>query len=129
MIAYTPISIGELVDKITILRIKSREIKDPDKLVNIHKELNELNSVFGKLKLPVDILKQFQQLEDINKELWVIEDILREKEQLKEFDKEFIEYARAVYFTNDERAAIKKEINIMVGSDLVEEKSYSEYSD
>lgn len=127
MIAHTPISVGELVDKITILRIKTREIKDPQKLANVTKELQELNSVFGKLNMPVDILKQFQQLEDINKQLWIIEDVLREKERKQEFDDEFVQNARAVYFTNDERASIKKQINIMVGSDLVEEKSYEQY--
>jgi tRNA A37 threonylcarbamoyladenosine dehydratase len=128
MIVEIPVSVGELVDKITILRIKSRRIADSVKLENVNKELQQLNSVFGKLKLPVDILPEFQRLENINNELWNVEDKIREKEKNRQFDEYFIATARLVYVLNDERASIKKEINMKVGSDLVEEKSYSEYT-
>lgn len=126
MIVETPVSVGELVDKITILRIKSRRIKDQEKLININYELNQLISVFSKLDIP-DILFEFVELEDINRELWDIEDDIREKERSKQFDDEFIELARAVYITNDKRSEVKKQINIKVGSDLIEEKSYEQY--
>lgn len=126
MIVETPVSIGELVDKITILRIKSRRIKDQQKLVNINNELNKLISVFSTLEIP-DILFEFVELEDINRELWDIEDDIREKERSKQFDEEFIELARSVYITNDRRSEVKKQINLKVGSDLVEEKSYEQY--
>lgn len=126
MIVETPVSIGELVDKITILRIKSRRIKDQQKLVNINNELNKLISVFSTLEIP-DILFEFVELEDINRELWDIEDDIREKERSKQFDEEFIELARSVYITNDRRSDVKKQINLKVGSDLIEEKSYEQY--
>lgn len=126
MIVETPVSVGELVDKITILRIKSRRIKDQQKLININNELNKLISVFSKLEIP-DILFEFVELEDINRELWEIEDDIREKERSKQFDEEFIELARSVYITNDRRSDVKKQINLKVGSDLVEEKSYEQY--
>ena len=126
MIVETPVSIGELVDKITILRIKSRRIKDQQKLININNELDKLISVFSKLEIP-DILLEFVELEDINRELWEIEDDIREKERSKQFDEEFIELARSVYITNDRRSEVKKQINLKVGSDLVEEKSYEQY--
>lgn len=126
MIVETPVSIGELVDKITILRIKSRRIKDQQKLININNELNQLITIFSKLEIP-DILFEFVELEDINRELWDIEDDIREKERSKQFDEEFIELARSVYITNDRRSDVKKQINLKVGSDLVEEKSYEQY--
>jgi len=126
MIVETPVSIGELVDKITILRIKSRRIKDKQKLININNELNQLITIFSKLEIP-DILFEFVELEDINRELWDIEDDIREKERSKQFDEEFIELARSVYITNDRRSEVKKQINLKVGSDLVEEKSYEQY--
>jgi len=126
MIVETPVSIGELVDKITILRIKSRRIKDKQKLININNELNQLITIFSKLEIP-DILFEFVELEDINRELWEIEDDIREKERSKQFDEEFIELARSVYITNDRRSEVKKQINLKVGSDLVEEKSYEQY--
>ena len=126
MIVETPVSIGELVDKITILRIKSRRIKDQEKLININNELNQLITIFSKLEIP-DILFEFVELEDINRELWDIEDDIREKERSKQFDDEFIELARAVYITNDKRSEVKKQINLKVGSDLIEEKSYEQY--
>lgn len=126
MIVETPVSVGELVDKITILRIKSRRIKDQEKLININYELNQLISIFSKLDIP-DILFEFVELEDINRELWDIEDDIREKERSKQFDDEFIELARSVYITNDKRSEVKKQINLKVGSDLIEEKSYEQY--
>jgi len=126
MIVETPVSIGELVDKITILRIKSRRIKDKQKLININNELNQLITIFSKLEIP-DILFEFVELEDINRKLWDIEDDIREKERSKQFDDEFIELARSVYITNDRRSEVKKQINLKVGSDLVEEKSYEQY--
>ena len=126
MIIETPISVGELIDEITILRIKSRVIVDPIKLHNVNNELSQLISTLSNSKLP-DILCEFQSLEDINKELWDIEDNIRIKESKKEFDNEFIELARAVYITNDKRSELKKDINLKVGSDLIEEKSYEQY--
>lgn len=126
MIVETPVSVGELVDKITILRIKSRRIKDQSKLENINKELQQLVAVFSSLTIP-DILMDFIALEDINRELWEIEDDIRQKEQQSEFDDDFIQLARSVYITNDKRSEIKKKINLKVGSDLVEEKSYEQY--
>lgn len=126
MIVETPVSVGELVDKITILRIKSRRIKDQSKLENINKELQQLVAVFSSLTIP-DILMDFIALEDINRELWEIEDNIREKERSKQFDEEFIELARSVYITNDKRSDVKKQINLKVGSDLIEEKSYEQY--
>ena len=127
MIIETPISVGELVDKITILRIKSREIKNPDKLKNVGAELNKLQYVFSALQGMPDILNEFVMLESINKELWDIEDQIRKKEMLEEFDGEFIELARSVYITNDKRSEVKKKINERTGSELVEEKSYEQY--
>jgi hypothetical protein len=126
MIVETPVSVGELVDKITILRIKSRRIKDKQKLININNELNQLITIFSKLEIP-DILFEFVELEDINRKLWDIEDDIREKERSKQFDEGFIELARSVYITNDRRSEVKKQINLKVGSDLVEEKSYEQY--
>jgi len=124
MIIETPISVGELVDKITILRIKSRKIKNADKLKNVGAELDKLQYVFSGLtknSIP-DIINEFVMLESINKELWDIEDQIRKKEMLEEFDGEFIELARSVYITNDKRSEVKKKINEMTGSELVEEK-------
>lgn len=119
------VSIGEIVDKLSILDIKMENIEDVEKLKNIEKEFNYLNDiVFNKLKIEeVD----YQRLVSINTKLWIIEDDIREKERCKEFDEIFIELARSVYFTNDERSVIKKDINLKYGSDFVEEKSYKEY--
>lgn len=119
------VSIGEIVDKLSILDIKMKNIEDIEKLKNIEKEFNYLNDiVFDKLKIEeVD----YQRLVSINTKLWIIEDDIREKERRKEFDEIFIELARSVYFTNDERSVIKKDINLKYGSDFVEEKSYNSY--
>jgi hypothetical protein len=105
-----PVSFGELIDKITILEIKSRHISDAAKLTNVHNELNLLNATWAN-----------------HHALWDIEDRIRLKEKAQEFDAEFIELARSVYFQNDERAAVKREINLKLGSQLVEEKSYQDY--
>ena len=120
------ISLGELVDKVTILSIKSLNIKDPDKLKNITKEYELLRqSMISAGILPDSDV--FRRLAAVNTRLWDIEDRIRRKEANKEFDDEFVELARSVYFTNDERAAIKREINVASGSDLIEEKEYTPY--
>jgi len=125
----TEISIGEFFDKITILEIKQSQIKDAGKLVNINKELDVLNKLLDDLPFSrADVEQEVAALLEINKKLWVIEDDIREKESKKLFDEEFIELARAVYYTNDKRSEIKREINIKLGSDFVEEKSYEEYA-
>ena len=128
MIIKVPISFGELVDKITILRIKQNKIDDKEKRKFIEDELQVLVRYFSSYS-SVDIVREFTELETVNKKLWDIEDKLRVKESKKEFDKEFIELARSVYFTNDKRAEIKKKINELTGSDIMEVKSYVEYSD
>lgn len=119
---------GELLDKMTILQIKSERITDENKLSNVNKELGLLNDLW-KLdkKSLVDIASEFTALKDINEKIWDIEDGIRDKERAKEFDQEFIELARSVYFSNDKRAEIKRVINIKLGSDLIEEKSYADY--
>ena len=124
----TIISYGEFLDKLTILDIKSERIKDKEKLANINHERDVLKAIWEKHgKADADISKEYDALKKINERLWEIEDDIRDKERNKEFDQDFIELARAVYFTNDERAKIKKEFNLKLGSDLVEEKSYSDY--
>ncbi|MCQ4163230.1 DUF6165 family protein [Tahibacter harae] len=124
----TPISHGELIDKITILEIKSEQITDPAKLANVRKELDLLNQVWqADPAAAVDIAAQRRRLKQVNQALWDIEDRIRLKEKSQAFDAEFIELARAVYFQNDDRAAIKREINLMLGSQLIEEKSYQNY--
>lgn len=126
---YVPISPGELIDKITILEIKMERMDDKQKLINVKTELDLLENMWQQSDYAgADIVKEKRaELKSINEKLWVIEDGLRLKEAEAEFDNEFIELARSVYFTNDRRAKIKKEINIGVGSDLVEEKSYQDY--
>ena len=124
----TEISFGEFLDKLTILDIKRERIRDKEKLANVLHERDVLNKIWKEHeKSSIDISSEYNALKNINEQLWEIEDDIREKERNKEFDKEFIELARAVYVTNDERARIKKEINLKLGSDLVEEKSYSDY--
>lgn len=123
------VSVGELLDKITILEIKSERIADPAKLVNVNKELEILRKTWADSPLcSTDISDPMQRLKAVNVELWDIEDGIRLKEGAGEFDDEFIQLARSVYFRNDVRAAVKKEINILLGSGLVEEKSYADYS-
>ena len=123
-----PVSLGELIDKITILEIKAEQIADPAKLANVRLELEQLNQVSV---LDEDLLSSIAELrvklKAVNVDLWEIEDKIRIKESLAEFDQEFIELARSVYFRNDERAAFKRSINVQQGYDLVEEKSYADY--
>lgn len=120
------VSIGELVDKVSILSIKREKIKDPEKLRNIEKEYDILiKSMIG--AGIGESSKEFIELREINEKLWDIEDRIRLKEAAKAFDHEFIKLARSVYFINDDRAAVKKTINLKYGSDLVEEKEYVEY--
>ena len=121
------VSHGEIVDKLTILQIKKENITDPIKLGNILKEYNYLLSVVeNDLGISTES-PEYLELLSINKELWVIEDDIRDKEKIKEFDDDFIKLARAVYYTNDVRAKIKKEINLKHSSGFVEEKSYQSY--
>jgi len=124
----TPISIGELIDKITILEIKSTHIHDAAKLANVRTELDLLNSIWSAHPASrTDIAAERAQLKAVNEALWDIEDRIRLKEKAQAFDSEFIELARSVYFRNDERAAFKRAINLKLGSKLVEEKSYQDY--
>ena len=123
-----PVSFGELIDKITILEIKSKQITDEAKLANVHNELNLLNATWANHHASqIDIAHERARLLAVNEALWDIEDRIRLKEKAQAFDAEFIELARAVYFQNDERAAVKREINLKLGSQLVEEKSYQDY--
>ena len=123
-----PISIGELIDKITILQIKQEKIQNESKLNNINRELNELLTTWLRIKgSSVDISDLHNDLKAVNEKLWDIEDRIRIKEANSQFDQEFIELARSVYVQNDSRAALKKEINIRAGSTLIEEKQYQEY--
>ena len=123
-----PVSPGELLDKITILRIKSSRMSDAQKLANIRIELKVLEETWGDSPYAKsDIAADVNSLLQVNERLWVIEDDIRDKERAQTFDGEFIRLARAVYFENDERAAIKRRINLKLGSTIVEEKSYTEY--
>lgn len=123
------ISTGELMDKLSILEIKLQRIKDPNKSANVEKELKELNKHFQDLldQYGEPIKNHYLELSKINKILWEIEDNIRKKESAGEFDSEFVELARSVYITNDKRAKVKKLINLFTNSELIEEKSYSQY--
>ena len=123
-----PISPGELVDKITILEIKSARMTDPAKLANVRTELALLQDTWrASAYASQDIASQWAALRTINEKLWDIEDDIRDMERARTFDREFIQLARAVYVTNDERAAVKRDINMRLGSKIVEEKSYAKY--
>jgi hypothetical protein len=123
-----PISPGELLDKITILRIKAARMTDAAKVANVRLELSLLEKTWRESVDPgVDLSAEERALQAVNERLWVIEDDIREKERAQAFDARFIELARAVYIENDERAAIKKRINVKLGSRIVEEKSYKPY--
>lgn len=123
-----PISPGELIDKLTILEIKSANMRDAAKLANVNIELKLLQETWRSSAFAnANIDAEWTLLREINKKLWDIEDLIRDKEREKKFDQEFIELARAVYFTNDERATVKKQINTKLGSKIVEEKSYAAY--
>ena len=124
----TPVSYGELIDKITILEIKSRRMTDEGKLANVRNELDLLNATWANDEASqTDIGAERASLFAVNELLWDIEDHIRLKERAQAFDSEFIEMARSVYFRNDERAAFKRAINLKLGSELVEEKSYQDY--
>ena len=121
------VSIGEVIDKISILEIKSKKITEPNKLKNVVKEFEILLSNVSKVIEWETITDLYGKLIEINTKLWNIEDDIRKKEKEKKFDSEFIELARSVYYTNDERFKVKSEINKKFNSELVEEKSYKEY--
>jgi hypothetical protein len=123
-----PVSPGELLDKITILRIKSQRMSDQQKLHNVRLELEALQGTWSSSAFAgFDIEADVHALMTVNERLWVIEDDIRDKERAQTFDAEFIRLARAVYVENDERAAIKRRINAKLGSTIVEEKSYRPY--
>jgi hypothetical protein len=124
MIVHVPVSVGELVDKITILQIKLAHARTTTQTHNIRTELEQLSAILDQLALPVDITVQTAQLHAVNQELWLIEDAKRQHEQQQRFDSEFVELARAVYIKNDQRATIKREINQLTFSSIVEEKIY-----
>ena len=122
------LSVGELIDKITILQLKMKFIKNKEQLKNIRNELGTLKPLLKENNLETPKINElFAELYEINLELWKIEDKIREKERQSDFSDEFISLARSVYFTNDKRADIKKKINLISGSELIEEKSYAKY--
>ena len=124
----TAIAPGELIDKITILRIKSERISDEAKLKNIRTELDILQKTQAEeVPQSAEMTRLEGELKAVNEALWDIEDDIRDCERAKDFGEEFIRLARAVYITNDKRAALKKEINLLLGSTIVEEKSYAKY--
>jgi hypothetical protein len=119
------ISNGEILDKFSILSIKLSKIHDKSKLININNEINYLEPIFLDIfNIDLEIKTLYNNLKDINEKLWIIEDNIRVKEKLQQFDSEFIDLARQVYITNDERAKIKKQINLKSKSYLIEEKSH-----
>ncbi|MDH3789771.1 MAG: DUF6165 family protein [Xanthomonadales bacterium] len=124
-----PVSPGEVLDKITILEIKSERMSDPEKVANVRVELALLQETWNEnIRDTREIQSLHAQLKDINEALWEIEDDIRDKERAGEFDDRFIELARAVYVTNDKRSRIKKELNLHLGSEIIEEKSYRDYN-
>jgi hypothetical protein len=124
MIVNVPVSIGELIDKLTILAIKHRHAKTPESQANIKREVDLLMGQAEALKLPDEVTELGEQLHVVNSELWDIEDCKRQHEREQRFDDEFIELARSVYIKNDLRASIKRQINIICNSDIIEEKIY-----
>jgi uncharacterized protein DUF6165 len=123
-----PISPGEFLDKLTILEIKIERIADPGKLENVRKERDLLAATWAASPLAkADVSRQVAELKRVNEALWEIEDRIRVKESASAFDAEFVELARSVYHTNDRRAEIKRELNRLLASDLIEEKSYAAY--
>lgn len=124
-----PLSFGEVLDKITILEIKSERIKDAKKISNVRLELDALNRIWElEIQDTSRIADLRVQLKAVNEELWDIEDDIRTQEAKQDFGLQFVSLARSVYFTNDRRAAIKKEVNLLLGSRFVEEKSYQYYT-
>ena len=127
-IIQVPVSPGEVLDKITILEIKSERISDPDKVANVRRELELLSTTWKESVVQDETINRIHaELKEINEALWEIEDDIRDKERAREFDQRFIDLARSVYVTNDQRANAKKELNIYLGSEIVEEKSYQDY--
>jgi transcriptional regulator of nitric oxide reductase len=123
-----PVSPGEVLDKITILEIKSERMSDPDKVANVRVELALLQETWKEFIRDDDVIRGLHaQLKEVNEALWEIEDDIRDKERAKEFDERFIELARAVYVTNDRRSEVKKKLNLHLGSQIIEEKSYQDY--
>ena len=124
-----PISPGELLDKLTILRIKSKRMSDPAKLANVRLELEALERTWNSSPYAaVDIASDLAALLAVNERLWTIEDEIRDQERAQAFDAQFVRLARSVYIENDERAAIKRRLNVRLGSSLIEEKSYADYA-
>ncbi|MGK2926055.1 MAG: DUF6165 family protein [Lysobacterales bacterium] len=124
-----PVSPGEVLDKITILEIKSERMTDPAKVANVRTELALLQETWSQAVQEDDVVRRLHDaLKEINEMLWEIEDDIRDKERVKEFDQRFVELARSVYFTNDRRSQVKKELNLHLGSQIIEEKSYQDYS-
>ena len=124
-----PVSPGEVLDKITILEIKSERMSDPEKVANVRIELELLRETWAASIRDDDVIKDLHaELKKINEALWEIEDDIRDKERAKEFDSDFVELARSVYFTNDRRSEVKKQLNLHLGSQIIEEKSYQDYS-
>ena len=121
------VSNGELLDKLSILKLKLANITDQEKLQNVQREFDILNPLAQTLFDKFDIQEAYEDLESINQKLWFIEDWLRDMESKQCFDESFIELARSVYFTNDKRSEYKKIINILTESDIIEEKSYEDY--
>ena len=124
------VSNGELMDKLSILELKLKNIDDPKKLRNVNTEFNELNPLVQQLfkKHNPTINGLYQKLAEINGKLWIIEDEIRQSERDKDFGPQFVKLARDVYFTNDVRSNLKKEINVLTNSGVIEEKSYKDYS-
>ena len=123
-----PVSPGEVLDKITILEIKSERMSDPEKVANVRIELELLRETWAAGIRDDDVIRGLHaELKKINEALWEIEDDIRDKERAKEFDDRFIELARAVYVTNDKRSRVKTELNLHLGSEIIEEKSYQDY--
>tara|TARA_B100000073_G_C23385136_1_gene432707 strand:+ start:178 stop:561 length:384 start_codon:yes stop_codon:yes gene_type:complete len=127
MLINTPISLGELVDKISILKIKQKNINDKEKLIHVEKELDFLEKTLLSYIKKEEIDNYLDKLININSKLWKIEDDIRDCERNNNFTQKFIDLARSVYFTNDDRAKVKSDINKFFGSELVEVKSYEEY--
>ncbi|MFL1484828.1 MULTISPECIES: DUF6165 family protein [unclassified Marinobacter] len=124
-----PVSFGEVLDKITILEIKSERIQDEAKVRNVRLELDELTATWNEAVPDQSAIADLRaQLKSVNEQLWEIEDDIRDQEAAQDFGDRFIELARAVYVTNDKRAAIKKDVNLALGSRFVEEKSYQDYT-
>lgn len=128
MAVLAPVSWGEIIDKITILEIKTEQLTEPAKLANVRKELDMLVAVRER-DFPghAGLARLSQELKAINQRLWVIEDDIRGCERAKDFGRRFIDLARAVYIVNDERADAKRQVNALLGSELIEEKSYAPY--